>query len=317
MAKKYEGKKLTPSFLRKCTLGLVFLLVVIGLLFNTGTGTLSSFGFDTIAAICPLGALESLFGTWAFVPRLIIALAAVVAIVLLVGRAFCAWVCPVPPVVGFFKTKKRREADDAERAAAGQAARACHEQGGCPSRSKAGIDSRHIVLCGALGSAAIFGFPVFCLVCPIGLTFAIMLGLIRLVGFNEPSWSLVLFAAILVLEVVFLRKWCAKICPVGALLSLISRANRTLRPQIDTAKCLRSHKGDTCGVCAVSCPEHIDPHSDKGLVALHECTRCGACAEACPEGAISFPLMPKKDGEAALNEDRAPASDLDEEPAGT
>ena len=40
---------------------------------------------------------------------------------------------------------------------------------------RAKLDSRHYVLGGALLSTAVFGFPVFCLVCPIGLTFATVL----------------------------------------------------------------------------------------------------------------------------------------------
>ncbi len=32
------------------------------------------------------------------------------------------------------------------------------------------------VLFAALGSALVFGFPVFCLICPVGLTFGVILG---------------------------------------------------------------------------------------------------------------------------------------------
>lgn len=294
MARKYEGKRLKPSTARKVTIGVFFTLIVAGVIFNLGTGTLSSFGWRSIAAICPLGALESLLGNWTFVVRPVVALLAVLLLVVFAGRAFCSWICPVPPVISFFKTKKRREEDSAERQEAGRFARERYESGEPVERGKLGLDSRHLVLCGALGSAAVFGFPVFCLVCPVGLSFGIVIGLVRLIGFNEPSWGLLIFLAILILEVTLLRKWCSKFCPMGALLSLVARFNRTLRPQVDEAKCLRSSECDSCGVCAASCPEHIDPHSDLGLVPLHECTRCGLCSEACPAGAIEFPLLPKK-----------------------
>lgn len=214
-----------------------------------------------------------------------------ILIVFLTGRAFCAWMCPIPLLTGFFKTKRQHEKDAAERIRAGYIARENYENDLEMGRRKVGIDSRHIVLCGALGATAIFGFPVFCVVCPIGLTFAIIIGLVRLMGFNEPSWSLIVFAVVLVLELVFLRTWCARICPVGALLSLVSKLNRTFRPQIDERKCLRYTSHELCGTCASSCPEHIDPHSDKGLVSISECTRCGKCSEVCPEGVISFPFV--------------------------
>ena len=44
----------------RAAVALLFLVIVAGgLIFNLGLGTVSSFGFDKIAAICPLGALET------------------------------------------------------------------------------------------------------------------------------------------------------------------------------------------------------------------------------------------------------------------
>lgn len=313
MAKKYEGKWLTPSRMRKITIGVIALLIFVSFIVHTGTGTLSGFGWDSIAAICPLGALEALLGGWSFVVRPIIALAAVLLLVFIFGRAFCAWVCPVPPMIGFFKTKKQKGRDAESRLEAGHYSREQYEAGCEGEHSKARVDSRHIVLCGALGSAAIFGFPVFCLICPIGLTFGIMLGLVRLVGFNEPSFGLLVFPAILILELTLLRSWCTKFCPISALLSLVSRFNKTFRPAVDEKKCLRHTSCDSCGVCAISCPEHIDPHSDKGLVAISECTRCGACAEACPTGALGFPFLSRHKSDEPHDRSLAVESHVEED----
>ena len=44
--------------------------------------------------------------------------------------------------------------------------------------------SRSGVLAGALASAAIFGFPVFCQICPVGLTFATVLLIMSLFAFE-------------------------------------------------------------------------------------------------------------------------------------
>lgn len=154
-------------------------------------------------------------------------------------------------------------------------------------RRRFSLDSRHLVLLGALASALVFGFPVFCLICPIGLTFGTVVSIVRLVGFNEPSWGLVLFPAIIVIELAVLKKWCHTLCPVSAIISLASTFNRTFRPVADERKCLRS-AGEPCAVCASVCPEHIDPRGDLGARPLNECTRCGACVEACPHGALRF-----------------------------
>lgn len=148
------------------------------------------------------------------------------------------------------------------------------------------LDSRHAVLVGTLASAAVFGFPVFCLICPVGLTFATIIGLWNLVQFNEPSWALVIFPVILILEVTVLRKWCSKICPISALVSLLSNLNVTLRPRVKTDVCLRS-RGVDCHACVDACPEQLDPHSKR----IPECSKCGKCVEACPAKAISIKLL--------------------------
>ena len=148
------------------------------------------------------------------------------------------------------------------------------------------LDSRHAVLVGTLASAAVFGFPVFCLICPVGLTFATIIGLWSLVQFNEPSWALVIFPIILILEVTVLRKWCSKICPISALVGLLSNLNVTLRPRVKADACLRS-RGVDCHACVDACPEQLDPHSKR----IPECSKCGKCVEACPAKAISIKLL--------------------------
>ncbi len=87
-AKKKSQKKLKTSMLRALTATAVFAVVAIGLAFATGTGTLSSLGWNSVAAICPLGALESLLGAKAIAVRSLIALAGAVIIFVLAGRPF-------------------------------------------------------------------------------------------------------------------------------------------------------------------------------------------------------------------------------------
>lgn len=273
----------------------VFVVVGIGLAMHTGTGTISSMGYGWIAAVCPLGSLEALFGSWAFVPRLLIALAVVLLACIFVGKAFCSWVCPVPHIQNLFKTRKRRQqdADLRDEAAARSLARwRDHAQ---PKHSKVTLDSRHVVLGGALLSASIFGFPVFCLVCPIGLTVAEFVLLWRMLQFNELTWALVVFPLIVIAEVVILRRWCHTLCPMGTLLSLLSALNKTARPSVDASLCLRDKDGAACKACAAACPESIDPHSNLGDRPLTECIKCGNCKLTCPVGAIRFPWIEKKD----------------------
>lgn len=408
-----------------------------GMAFRVGIGTPSAFGIQQISAICPLGALETMAGAKGVMLHPLLLFVLVVVLIALVGKAFCAWMCPVPWLQKLFRPRKRgaakggaghdapaksgagldawaesdagREASrlsggagrdvpascdnlDAGSAQAGPSAAgaaevgesqigtvsgaSCQETrecvsvaggeyandaygvttatskcaaeepaGGCRSGSldsartraifgsnniePAGkqaaysspasaaacsssvcaacagasacvkalapvggkrdglqLDSRHAVLVGTLASAAVFGFPVFCLICPVGLTFATIIGLWNLVQFNEPSWALVIFPVILILEVTVLRKWCSKICPISALVSLLSNLNVTLRPRVKTDVCLRS-RGVDCHACVDACPEQLDPHSKR----IPECSKCGKCVEACPAKAISIKLL--------------------------
>lgn len=278
--------------IRKAVRFLIVVVLLIALFAGWQTGTLCSVGYDAIAYICPLGALETIFGSWAFVPRVLICLAAVVIVALVFGKAFCSWVCPVAPLSDLLRGKKAREKDECERTQAAHRVlerwsdtNAAQAEKHKPFRSR--VDGRHVVLAGSLASAAVCGFPVFCLVCPIGLTFASAIALYRLIGFNEPAIEVLVFPALLVLELTVFRKWCHRFCPVGALLSLLSRGNRTFKPHVDASMCAR-HAGSSCAACAQACPEHIDPCADLGDRSLVECTRCGACVNTCPAKALSF-----------------------------
>ena len=278
--------------IRKAVRFLIVAVLLIALFAGWQTGTLCSVGYDAIAYICPLGALETIFGSWAFVPRVLICLAVVVIVALVFGKAFCSWVCPVAPLSDLLRGRKAREKDECERTQAAHRVlerwsdtNAAQAEKHKPIRSR--VDGRHVVLAGSLASAAVCGFPVFCLVCPIGLTFASAIALYRLIGFNEPAIEVLVFPALLVLELTVLRKWFHRFCPVGALLSLLSRGNRTFKPHVDASMCAR-HAGSSCAACAQACPEHIDPCADLGDRSLAECTRCGACVNTCPAKALSF-----------------------------
>jgi ferredoxin-type protein NapH len=274
-------------YARWITLAAVFIIVTVGLVMNTSLGTLSSFGWQVVATICPLGAIESVLASKTFVPRALIVLAVVVVLTVLVGKAFCAWVCPVAPIRSLrnliakrrrskVATVDRRETNGAD------CSRSCSQ---C-STQRAKLDSRHWILAGSLLSAAIFGFPVFCLICPIGLIFGTIIVVWQFIGFDDVSLSLLIYPAVLLIELLVLRKWCAKFCPLGALLSLLSLPNRLLRPKVEKVKCLRE-QGTDCSVCRDVCPEGVDPHFAEEM---NECSKCALCKEECPAQAISIPL---------------------------
>lgn len=288
----------------------VFLSVVVGLVVHTGTGTPSVLGWRDIAAICPVGALEVLAGAKAFLVHPIVLAVAVLILGFCVGKAFCAWVCPVPHIRAFFHPKKKRsdaERDVASACASGEGRSlesACEPKGSAMpamqdevkplppvggKRDGSRFDSRHFVLLGTIASSFAFGFPVFCLICPVGLSFAVTIGIWNLFRFNEASWGLIVFPLVLLAEVVLFRKWCTTFCPISALLSLAASKSRVLRPVVERHSCLRT-KGKQCTTCVQVCPERVDPHT----LSIPECSRCGECVEKCPSGAIRISLIAKK-----------------------
>lgn len=323
--------KISSKVLRSLTAILFLLLTAAGLLWHTGWGTLSSFGWKDIALICPLGAIEVMLAEKTFIPQAFFGLAAVFLICTIFGRIFCGWVCPVPLLKRLFRKRdevrideqKTREAPGAphEEKTEGSAAvplacaqsspancameaepacsactsvRKAHAETEKSSRSSGARNAGPLaVLAGALASSAVFGFPVFCLICPVGLTFALLIALWRLFEVNDLSWSIAIFAGFLFLEIFVLRRWCGNFCPLGALMTLLSRFNRTLRPTVSRA-CLRESKGLNCRVCATACPEGIRLTEPDGGSSHAHCTKCRRCAESCPEGAITFPLIPGK-----------------------
>jgi ferredoxin-type protein NapH len=301
-------------------------LVCLGLATQFGVGTLSSWGIANISALCPLGALEAAIASKTMVPAGVIGLAIIVVIILITGRAFCAWGCPVPLLRRLFGLKSPQERAEARMRKAAHTDKtentyehsptsASSTQEKCSSAVNAGIfnglnqhcqddlptpergglsDSRNWVLGGALISTALFGFPVFCLICPVGLTFATLIVLWRTFQFGEITFSLLVFPLLLIVEVVILRRWCHTLCPLGALISLISRGNKTFNAQIDSSKCLNNVEGISCERCTSVCSEGIDLHDAALSTPHHECTKCGECKHACPVQAISFPFLKKK-----------------------
>ncbi len=91
-----------------------------------------------------------------------------------------------------------------------------------------------------------------------------------------------LFVGIVLLNISRERFWCRFLCPLGALLGLISRWS-VLRLKIDPQKCIK------CNLCNIHCETQANPYPEEEWK-ISECVFCFTCSSICPTAAIEFPM---------------------------
>lgn len=308
-----QGDRITKA--RAITLTLVFVAVIASLAFDTGLGTPSAFGIGQFFSLCPLGGIEALLASKAFVPVTLISLAVVIAFALMFGRAWCAWGCPTPSIRKFFKRNPSAMINAGGVESASVNARphctASNKQQTCSvigetknlvaSLRYLGRDKRTWILGIVLVATFIAGIPLFCLVCPIGLTFGTVGSLWHLIVDKQVTLSVVVFPAALLIELVVYRKWCMNLCPIAGLLNVLGQFAPLFRPRVDTYTCMRASKGKPCNICTAVCTEHIDLHAKDTVLQLGECTRCGECVKHCPTGSVRIKVKSTKSGSPLSN----------------
>lgn len=238
----------------------------------------------SLCMLCPVGflSISAASGSipWALLPGVIAAL----AIVVVVGRAFCSWLCPTGALKNLFGGRNPRGvAGQAGKNAASECSRSCSSGGG--------LKTQAIVLAALLAVSLVVHFPVFCLICPIGLALGTAYALSRALVLWQPGWELVIFPLMLLAEVFLFKRWCSSICPWGFFLGLVAKLRTkfgyALAPKSHADAC-RSSQG--CGACSLMCPEDIDvSHAD--LKMLERCTMCLDCVSACPSKAIAVGVV--------------------------
>jgi len=226
------------------------------------TGNLSSSEFMGLLPMTdPLAALQ-IFLTGHLLTREALIGAAVVFIfyLLLGGRVFCAWVCPVNMVTdlaGWLRTRLDIK-----------------------PLFHVPRNVRYYVLAAALILSAITGVAAFEWVSPVGMMHReIIFGL----GFGFLALLAIFLFDLLILK----NGWCGHLCPLGGFWSLVGRGGQ-VRVRFDRDTCTH------CGACGAVCPEpqvlNLKKLEERGLVYSGECSNCGRCTALCPENSLNFDL---------------------------
>jgi ferredoxin-type protein NapH len=228
-------------------------------------GTLTfSYTLDTLPLADPYVLLQSLLTLHAPEQKMLVGAAIIVAFYLLVGgRVYCSWVCPMNMVT--------------------DAAAWLRQKLGLRAGTAMPRSLRYWILAMTLVLALATGTIAWELINPVSMLHR---GLVFGMG---AAWAIV--AAVFLLDVfVSPRAWCGHACPVGAFYSLIGRFSLLRVAAVRRAQC------NDCMDCYAVCPEpQVITPALKGeakgagpVILSPACTNCGRCIDVCTKDVFEF-----------------------------
>lgn len=218
-----------------------------------------NFAASEIGGLLTLGdpymVAQSLFGgTFPAMPVLTGALIILAFYLVVGGRVYCGWVCPVNVVTDL--------------------AYWLREKTGLTRDRKLDRRTRMAILGATLAASFVTGTIAWEFVNPVSL---LQRAFISGIGFG---WAIIL--AVFLLDLfVSRRAWCSHLCPVGAFYGLIGRGSIIRVSATNRDACT------DCGACFNVCPEpHVIAPALKGkaspVILSGDCQNCGGCIDACP-----------------------------------
>jgi ferredoxin-type protein NapH len=191
------------------------------------------------------------------------AIIVLLAYLLVGGRVFCSWVCPVNVITDAADWLRRRL--------------------NIRTGSHLPRNTRYWALAAIVLLSASTGMLAWEFINPVSW---VQRGIIFGLG---AGWAMILALFLLDL-LVSKRAWCGHLCPMGAFYGLIGRFSAIRVSASARDRC------DDCNECYVVCPEPqvIRPAlKGKGteaspLIVSGECTNCGRCIDICAENVFHF-----------------------------
>jgi ferredoxin-type protein NapH len=223
----------------------------------------SSMVLGTIPLSDPFAALQ-MFSAGAVMATNILVGAAIITTFYLVvgGRVFCSWVCPVNMITDAANYIRRVSGLNQ-----------------IQKRQPATRNMRYWVLALSLILSYILGVTAFEFISPISITHrAIIFGL----GFGWAAMLVIFLFDLFILK----NGWCGHICPLGGFYSVLGKFS-LIRVDHNEEKCT------VCMKCKEVCPEKevlfmVGKSSEQVL--MGECTNCGRCVEVCDDDALNFSI---------------------------
>jgi len=283
-----------------------FLLLFIWLFLQTESKGANDLGYPVKIFLDadPLILITTLLASRSFVAPLFLALALVVLTVIL-GRVFCGWICPfgtLHHLAGRLNRKKtlpsraNKPRGDASYHRVKYYLLVMLLAASVFGLQLAGIFDPISLLIRSLALAVypmisyglraffdgiyVFGIP---LLTP-GSEYLYGLFKATVLPFTQPLFLQavlmgLIFFGLLALNLVEKRFWCKYLCPLGALLGLLSRYALLSRSVSESC--------NGCGACTRDCQGTAAPEAKEGWRKT-ECLMCLNCDDPCPKNAVSF-----------------------------
>ncbi len=220
--------------------------------------------FDTVPMSDPYAVLQMLAAGALLATDLLLGAAVATLFYLLIGgRAFCSWVCPVNMITD--AAAWLREKLEINRV----------QNGKVPVTR----NMRYWVLGLSLVISAAMGVTAFEFISPISMVHR---GIVFGLGFGWAAMLVIFLFDLFVLK----NGWCGHVCPLGGFYSLLGRFS-LIRVHHNEEACT------LCMKCKTICPEPQVLHmvgKESIPVLSGECTNCARCVEVCDDEALGFSI---------------------------